>query len=131
MEKTYYKIELRIARKEQKLNTGKIANYYYSNGYIVITGKAFEGFLTDDYIKGNLEGKEIIIKVFEELETKAFSEEFPKSVKISNNSSYFLVSKDNDNEFALINFIHKIDDSSKQRELEKTIKTVKGTRQIP
>lgn len=131
MEKTYYKIELRIAREEQKLNTVEIGNYYYSNGYIIITGKAFEGFLTDDYINGNFEGKELIIKIFEELATKTFGEKFKECVKISNNSSYFLVSKDNDNEFALINFIHKIDDTSKQRELEKTIKTVKRTRQIP
>ena len=129
MKKTYYKIDFRIGREVLVSTPMEILNYYYSDGYIVVIENFFEGFLTDDYIQGNIEQKEINIKVYEQSEEKAFKNTFKQSIKISKNHSYFLKSQDS-NEISSIYFFNKIDDLSKQKEIEDTIKKVKISRSI-
>lgn len=129
MKKTYYKIDFRIGREVSVSTTMEILNYYYSDGYIVVTENFFEGFLTDDYIQGNIEQKEINIKVYEQSEEKAFKNTFKQNIKISKDHSYFLKSQDS-NEISSIYFFNKIDDLSKQKEIEDTIKKVKISRPI-
>ena len=128
MEKTYYKIELRMGKEEMEFPTKEISNYYYSNGFAIVSGNYFEGSLTDDYIQGNMEEKELCIKVYEFMKMKTFSNNFADIVKISQNNCYLLVSK---HHIATLYFIEKIDNIEKQKEIEKEIKQVKITRSKP
>lgn len=132
MKKLFYKIELRLGSMySDPIGVEHEEIDYYSDGYIVIIGDSFEGYLTDDYIKGKLLENEIEIKVYREKKTASFGISSEDIIEISEDIGYFLISNDNDYDFAYIDFIQKVNNKSKQAEIEKNIVKVKETRMIP
>lgn len=132
MKKLFYKIELRLGSMySDPIGVEHEEIDYYSDGYIVIIGDSFEGYLTDDYIKGKILENEIEIEVYREKKTASFGISSEDMIEIYEGNNYFLISKNNNHDYAGLDFIKKITNKSKQTEIKETIKKVKITRTIP
>ena len=148
MKKLYYKIELRMGEwlledkdfsvKEVDMEDIVGELFYYSDGYVIIEDEVITGFLSNDLITGNLSENEIFIEILEDdeeiLKYSSFEEKFDF---IELPGEYVLTRQDVEenpelkNYFAIIKFIKKIEDASKQQKINETLKEVKKIYSIP
>ena len=148
MKKLYYKIELRMGEwlleekdfSDKEVDMEDIAGelFYYSDGYIIIEDEVITGFLSNDLITGNISKNEIFIEILEDdeeiLKYSSFEEKFDF---IELPGEYALTRQDVEenpeleNYFAIIKFIKKIEDASKQQKINETLKEVKKIYSIP
>ena len=143
MEKIYYKIELRMGEWIEENDEVDFKKeifgelFYYSDGYIIIEDKIITGFLSNDLIMGELTENEIFIEILEDYENglkyNSFREEFD-FIKLPGEYALEYHTEENpelQNCFAIINFITRIKDSAKQKEIEEELKRVKRIYSIP
>ena len=148
MKKLYYKIELRMGEwlledkdfsvKEVDMEDIVGELFYYSDGYVIIEDEVITGFLSNDLITGNISKNEIFIEILEDdeeiLKYSSFEEKFDF---IELPGEYALTCQDVEenpelkNYFAIIKFIKKIEDASKQQKINETLKEVKKIYSIP
>ena len=148
MKKLYYKIELRMGEwlledkdfsvKEVDMEDIVGELFYYSDGYVIIEDEVITGFLSNDLITGNISKNEIFIEILEDdeeiLKYSSFEEKFDF---IELPGEYALTRQDVEenpelkNYFAIIKFIKKIEDASKQQKINETLKEVKKIYSIP
>lgn len=145
MKRLYYKIELRmgewVSEEDHEVDfekemVGEL--FYYSDGYIIIEDKIITGFLSNDLITGNLTEDEIFIEILEDdeksLKYSSFDNEFDF---IELPGEYALTRQDIgdipelQNHFAIINFIARVGESEKQKEIEEELNRVKKIYSIP
>ena len=148
MKKLYYKIELRMGEwlledkdfSDKEVDMEDIVGelFYYSDGYIIIEDEVITGFLSNDLITGNLSKNEIFIEILEKdesiLQYSSYGDEFER---VELPGKYALTRQDVEenpeleNYFAIIKFIKKIEDASKQQKINETLKEVKKIYSIP
>lgn len=112
--------------------------FYYSDGYIIIEDEVITGFLSNDLITGNISKNEIFIEILEKVELPgkyALTRQDEKILKISSFGDEFERDVEEnpelENYFAIIKFIKKIEDASKQQKINETLKEVKKIYSIP
>ena len=139
MKKLYYKIELRMGEwifdtedrnREIEEKVGEL--FYFSDGYIIMENNIITGFLSNDLITGDITESEIFIEILEDSEEEilysSFANEFDS---IMFPGKYLLIRQDIEenpelrNQFAIINFIEKIRDESKQKQIKEQFEKVK------
>lgn len=134
MKKLYYKIELRIGKwvlyEEDDEEYGEL--YYFSDGYMIFTDDSFEGYLTNDFLFGDIgENNELYLELLNFDNEKQFLSFSGHFEDIELPGAYALAGLSDQKKFATIKFVELVKDSSKQEEIEKELQRVKQIYFIP
>lgn len=105
--------------------------FYYSDGYVIIEDCNLDGFLTNDLIMGNINDKQISIEILKDSIENYYSEFFNEFDFVELPGKYLVKSMEQENKFAVIDFIEKINDSALQQNIEEQFKNVKKIHLMP
>lgn len=143
--KLYYKIELRLGNFESGIDyeDDPSQKFYYSDGYIVLEGNSFTGFLTKDLIVGSIDKNIMLIELsdldgnhytfYDEMEDLILLPERyillgkgANSLKVLLADLGFNIGNPKQEIFwADINFIESVEDRKEQQEIENELKDTK------
>ncbi len=132
----YYKVELRIlSLKGQRNDELDYETIYYSDGYIIIIDNEIEGFLTDDYIVGEMSGKLLTLEIKSMrsiIKHPKFKANMLKETLFLGEYYFYFYGNDSTIESIFkINFVEEIVNPSKIEDINSLLKDVKGIYKIP